>query len=114
MLPRQHRLTTTTEIEKIYTQGRRLFHPLMRLVHRPASESVSRATVVVSKRVDRRAVERNRLKRSVRAALPDLLALQTTPKDMIIILQPRARGASQAQLTKAVYYLMKQLSTYDN
>lgn len=111
MLPRAHRLTATSEIEQIYKHGRRVFHPLIRLVYCPGAQVVSRATVVVSKRVDKRAVERNRLKRIIRALLPELLAsLTRLPRDLVIIVQPSARGATQLQLATALHELIKKVA----
>lgn len=113
MLQRTRRLTATNEIEQVYQQGRRLFHPLIRLVYTRTLHKTSRATVVVSKRVDVRAVERNRLKRIIRSLLQEQLQRQVdNPKDIVIIVQPRARGASRLQLSEAFEYLMKKLNYY--
>lgn len=110
MLPRARRLTATSEIEQVYKQGRRVFHPLVRLVYCSGVQAASRATVVVSKQVDKRAVERNRLKRIVRALLPELLTnLTHLPKDLIFIVQPSARGTTRLQLITAVRQLMRKV-----
>ncbi len=109
MLPTAHRLSATNEIERVYHYGKKTFHPLLRLAATPAAKRCSRATVVVAKRVDLRATERNRIKRIIRALLPDMLTSLARPLDLVIIVQPRARGAKQHQLAKALVETMNRL-----
>lgn len=64
--PPQARLHAPPEYQRAFSEGLRQHGRLFRLHHRPAPAEPSRLGVSVSKRVDKRAVARNRIKRSCR------------------------------------------------
>lgn len=96
--PRGARLLASRQYQAVFQEGRRLTSPHLRLfVHVPAGASEPRLGVAVSKKVDKRAVGRNRLKRLARelfrrerASLP--------PGDYVLIAQPGAKSQSLPQL----------------
>ncbi len=74
MIPRRFRLQTHQAFPQIYSWGKRRSGSLMGLTYLPrssagAQDSPSQIAVVVSKKVSRKAVQRNRVKRRIRAAL---------------------------------------------
>lgn len=76
-LPRQARVRVRAEFDRVFQDGRRTATPLLAL-HVLRDGAPARLGLAVSRKVDRRAVARNRIKRAlrdefrhVRAALPD-------------------------------------------
>lgn len=65
MFSSQHRLAKTTDIQKVFSRGRAFFNPFFTIRFLPA-KAASRFTVVVSTKISKRAVKRNRLKRIIR------------------------------------------------
>ena len=69
MLPRSHRLNKKQDIEKVFRFGRSVYVGNLGLRLAPNKLPVSRFTVVVSLKVSKKAVERNRIKRRLREIL---------------------------------------------
>lgn len=93
MLPRRFRLRQHRAFPQIYSHGKRRSGSWMGITYLPrrntGSDSVpSQLAVVVSKKVSRKAVQRNRVKRRIRAALRPLIP-QIQPGYWIVI---SARG----------------------
>lgn len=66
MLSREHRLNKKQDIERIFKRGRSIYAGSLGLRVAPNNLAASRFTVVVSLKVSKKAVERNRLKRRLR------------------------------------------------
>lgn len=93
MWPRRFRLKDHQAFPQIYSRGKRRSGSLMGVTYLPrvklGSDPVpSQLAVVVSKKVSRKAVQRNRVKRRIRSALHSLLP-QIQPGYWIVI---SARG----------------------
>src|ERR1700689_3401071 len=69
MLPTQNRLRKSSDITRVYRQGRYGGGGDLSLKPRPNPLPPWRAVVVVGKKVDKRAVVRNRLRRRLASAL---------------------------------------------
>ncbi|MCW1949612.1 MAG: ribonuclease P protein component [Candidatus Shapirobacteria bacterium] len=65
MLKKVNRLAKSKDIQKAFARGRTFFNPLFTLKAVPSAEE-KRFTVVVSTKVYKNAVDRNRLKRLIR------------------------------------------------
>lgn len=92
--PGRARLRVSAEYQAVFTAGRRISSASLRLHAQPCPERIeARLGVVVSKKVDKRAVARNRFKRVIRdyfrrtrADLPN--------GDYVVIVKPEARKVS--------------------
>jgi len=102
MLPRPARLHTDRDIARVLRQGVRRKHHYLQVILAPGTASVSRAAVVVSKQVAKRATVRNRLRRQVQAVLPKALALLPDPVDALVRLFPPATTATRNDLIAAL------------
>lgn len=69
MLKRKHRLAKESEVKQTFAKGRSFFSPyfLLKVLKKP--QQTAKFTVVVSTKVSKKAVVRNRVKRLVREVL---------------------------------------------
>lgn len=90
MIPKPHRLHKTKEIEKVFRGGRGFFGTYFLVKTAKPMTQISRFTVVVSTKVDKRAVRRNRMKRVLRAILMEH-ASEFRVADYIFTVKPSAK-----------------------
>ena len=100
------RLRLSKDIQTVYRRGVKRFHPFFRTVFLKTQESESRATVVVSTRVSKKAVERNRIKRRLRPILKKILNQAGPSRDVVVVVQQRALQANTAELEQALRRLL--------
>lgn len=105
--PPSARLRVSAEFQAVFKGGRRLSSPQLRLfAHVRAEASEPRLGVAVSKKVDKRAVGRNRIKRVAR----DLFRRerhQLPPGDYVLIAQPGAAALDNAALRTQCLQLLE-------
>ena len=96
--PPSARLRVSAEFQAVFKAGRRLSSPQLRLfAHVRAEAKVPRLGVAVSKKVDKRAVGRNRIKRLARETFRRERH-QLPPGDYVLIAQPGASALSSDEL----------------
>lgn len=109
MLPAAQRLRRTSDIQSVYKTGKVAYTSFFRVLAKTTQFTQSRATVIVSTRVSKKATERNRLKRRVRVVLRDLLTQTKGTHDIVIIAQPKAVAIDFSQLAAALTAGFKKL-----
>jgi len=102
MLSKERRLRRTRDIERARSVGRSLGNKALHVRFAPNGLANSRATVVISQRTAKRAVDRNRLKRQTRAAIAPQLKKLKPALDLVIILHRSALDMSYAELKDAL------------
>ncbi|PZV04448.1 MAG: ribonuclease P protein component [Leptolyngbya sp.] len=123
MLPKHHRLRRSRDFSQVYRQGRKAAsaHLLMRVCSLPptanANPGVSsypapRIGIVVSLKVHKRAVVRNRLKRQVRAALRTLLPRLRPAQWIVISLKPEATECEYGEFLRELEQLFTKLEVF--
>ena len=108
MLPPQNRLQKEKDIEKVFKKGKSFF--LGNIGARLASNNldVSRFTVVVSLKVSKKAVKRNKLKRRIREIIRnETLSKTKSGFDVVILTKPTLLNLNFAGLREAVLNLFK-------
>lgn len=88
MLPKTNRLVKTKDFEKVFKQGRSFFTKLMGVKILGGQAKNNRFGVIISAKVSKKAVERNRLKRQIREALRELNKKLLQGFDLAIIVSP--------------------------
>lgn len=83
MLQRKYRLHSRTKL----TNARSIAAPFFLLKFRPNGLSYNRYGFVVSKKIDKRAVVRNKIKRTVRACIERILLQIKSGYDMLFIVR---------------------------
>ena len=98
MFSRENRLAQDSDIQRVLRTGRKFFCPLFTIRWRETQKlsALPRFAVVVSTKVAKRAVKRNRLRRITRELLrKNLRSIQ--PADYMIILRPEVLKVSEAE-----------------
>jgi ribonuclease P protein component len=96
-LPPLARLRRAADFTALRTPAGRLGSACFRIRYRRNEAGVARLGIAVSKRVSKRAVERNRIKRAVRESFRRARA-QLPPVDLLVIANEAAATCSGAQL----------------
>jgi len=92
-LQRKFRLTRSTDFKRVRRFGKSYAHPLVVLIVQPADSPTVRVGIAAGKTVGR-AVQRNRAKRLLRAAMRGLLPDLAPGSDILLIArQPLAESA---------------------
>jgi ribonuclease P protein component len=98
----QSRLTRSTEINRVFTQGKRLNCGvfLLFLYQRPPESTMPRPRIcgVVSKRVSKRAADRNLLKRRIRSLLRECHLLLPQNYDLVMVARASMLQVPYAEL----------------
>ena len=103
--PRSARVRASADYARVFEQARRTSDPLMSL-HWLPGDGASRLGLAVSRKVDPRAVGRNRIKRVLREATRRLRP-QLAGGDYVVVARVAARSASNAQLEQAWLKLLQ-------
>jgi len=104
--PSSARVLTSTEFERVFKQGKRTAAPLMALhMLLDHGDEGARLGLVVSRKVDKRAVYRNRIKRVVRESFRQLRA-QLPAGAYVVLARAGAAQADNAQLRDTLERLL--------
>ncbi len=110
MLPRSSRLRSEKDHLRVRRQGRHLSDPAFAIRVARATTQESRLAIVVSKRVDRRAVVRNRMKRRYREAFRPLLPKLRVCVDLLVLARAPSTTLSYHELQVRVTSALRRLA----
>ena len=103
--PRSARVRTRAEYAAVFDQSRRCADPLMTL-HWRKCDGPARLGMAVSRKVDCRAVGRNRIKRILRDTFRHLLP-ELAPGDYVVVARSAATGADNETLRAAFERILR-------
>jgi ribonuclease P protein component len=104
---RKFRLTSSTDFQRVRRYGKSYAHPLLVLVVHPGQpESSPRIGVTASRGVGK-AVQRNRARRLLRAAIQPLLASLAPGWELILIARQPVLDANFQHIHEALLLLLK-------
>ncbi len=104
--PRSARLTAASDFDAAFKSGQRYNHPLFGLHCRADAGAPARLGLAVSRKVDGRAVGRNRIKRALRERFRALRA-DLAGGDYVFVARPAAAKASASELSAAMTQLLQ-------
>ena len=99
--PPPARLRRKAEFDAVFADARSVANPYFRLLARPNGVGHARLGMIVSRRVDRRAVVRNRIKRAVRESFRKRRA-SLAGWDFVILAKGQAAVAGRGGLGDAI------------
>ena len=105
MLKKQHRLAKTKDVQKTFARGRGFFNPLFSVKFFRKTTPGIRFTVVVSTKVSKKAVDRNRLKRITREFIR-LNISNFTQGDYVISLKPLVKKVPEKEYLEKLSSLL--------
>ncbi|MCF7907191.1 ribonuclease P protein component [Patescibacteria group bacterium] len=108
MLPPKNRLKKTRDFNRIYRYGYKFFSPelILRWVKDNRKEC-SRWGIIVSRKVDKKAVIRNKIKRRLRAILRENINSWPLQKDIVLIARPQIKELSFSELKKRLEQILR-------
>lgn len=107
MLPGSQRLRLQQDFDTLRRTGVRYHQPAISLVTAPDAAHRSLAGFIVSKKISPRAVQRNRVKRRLRAAYHLLQPHPDTGQLLLFIARPAAQALSFQELLPQMQSLLK-------
>lgn len=106
-MERQIRLRRTSDVRRVYAEGRSWAHPLLVLVARPNGLDFSRVGVTASRKLGG-AVARNRAKRLMREAARRLYPRFGAGWDVMLIARREILKVKEPQVEQALVSLLEQ------
>lgn len=110
MLAKQYRLTKNKDFEKVTKEGQAIFSREIGLKWIKNNLSVSRFGIIVSLKIDKKAVVRNKIKRRIRAIIFQNLKTIKSGYDIIIITKPEIKNLNYWQLKNKIEQLLKRVN----
>jgi ribonuclease P protein component len=108
-LPKSRRLKHWQDFQTVYQQGKRFRHRhLLLRVLGNNKHQISRFGITVSQKVSKKATERNRIKRQIRAALSQLCPQLQPGFDVVIIVLPQGIGCKYERFLRELEQLLNQ------
>ncbi len=114
MLPFQHKVTKKREVEVLAQKGRRVTSAFFIVKFRANKLGLNRFILVVSGKVHKRAVKRNRLRRRMREIVRLHLMNTVDACDVMIIAKAEALTATYRELEKDLCTLYKRGSQHSH
>lgn len=103
--PREALVRARSEFDRVFSQGRRAAHPLLAL-HWLSDDAPARLGLAVSRKVDPRAVGRNRIKRQLRESFRQLRPV-LRPGAYVVVARTAAARATAGELRQAFHGLLR-------
>lgn len=100
-LARAERLTDPKAYERVFANARRSRDPYFTVLARSSDTTLARLGLAVSRRVDKRAVRRNRIKRLIRESFRHNKQ-RLAGLDLVVIARPAAAAADNPTLFAAL------------
>ena len=112
MLKKQNQLTKDKEFDNVFKNGKSSYDKVIGVKVIANNLNDSRVGILVSTKISKKAVERNRLKRQIREVIKlDLEAIKPGYDFIVITLAP-ILGKTSQEITKSIHNHFKKLKLY--
>ena len=109
MLKKNNRITKNKEFDTIFKGGRGAYSQILGIKAVQTDKETSRFGILISTKVSKKAVVRNRLKRQIREIIKQKLEKILPGRDCVIITLPQIKEADFAQIEEAINFCLKRL-----
>jgi len=110
MLAKQYRLRTTNDFKGVFKKGRGVTKGGLMVRVKSADRGHPRIGIIVSKKVAKKAVARNRIRRILAEAIRTHLDYMRANVDVVVVALPDFEAKKTPQAAKILYDLFKQAS----
>lgn len=107
MLPKANRLRRRKDIQTLFSKGESVFDDVCGLKYRRNQRDETRVAVIVGKRISKKAVVRNRIRRRIREIIRLNLGDIEKGFDIALLVQNRAVNMSSDDLRSHVLRVLK-------
>jgi ribonuclease P protein component len=107
MLPKANRLRRRKDIQTLFSKGESVFDDVCGLKYRRNQRNETRVAVIVGKRISKKAVVRNRIRRRIREIIRHNLDDLVKGYDVALLVQGRAVDMSSDELRSHVLRVLK-------
>lgn len=114
MFNQNNRLRKTKEIEKTFKNGKSFYNNLLGFKVLKNDLNESRFCVIISAKISKKAVERNKIKRRVRAVINNDLGQVKKGFDVIIIVTKNIINLGFSDLKQEIEDSLKKIGIYDD
>jgi len=94
MFPKNQRITEKKDFDLIFKKGKALNSPFLTVRILKNNLSMQRFAVLVSKKVSKKAVDRNKIKRILRESVKQKIKLFPAGSDAVLYVHPKFSGLS--------------------
>lgn len=113
MLPKENRLTDDYDFRRVKRLGKSYHCPLFKFSFAPQKVSgLSRFGFVISKKIDKRAVVRNKIKRLLRQAVRENLEKIPEGFDIVFVVRPSIVGKSYEEISLEFNKILSKISFF--
>ena len=112
MLKKQNQLTKDKEFDNVFKNGKSSYDKALGVKVIANKLNDSRFGILVSTKISKKAVERNRLKRQIREVIRLSLSEIKSGYDFIIITLPPILGKTSQEITKSLQSHLEKLKLY--
>ncbi len=112
MLKKIHRLTKDKDFDNIFKNGRSSYNKILGIKAMANQQVNSRFGIVVSAKISKKAVERNKIKRQVREIIRARLDGIKSGYDIMIISLPDILGKSYQEIDESISRHFRKLGLY--
>lgn len=109
MLPREYKLSKKKEIEDLAKTGKRLTSVFFNIKYKSNKENNERWLLVVSTRVHKKAVRRNKIRRRVREIIRQEFLGKMGQNDIMIVVKDKALAADFLDLKSDLKKVLKKI-----
>lgn len=113
MLPKINRLHSDKEIKNLVRTGQNFFLPELLLKYQKNPENRTKIAFVISAKVDKRAVVRNRLARQLREILYSQIKNIKNGYSLLIIAKKKALALDFKTLQKQIFFALNKARLYN-
>jgi len=112
MFKKENILTKDKDFDKVFKKGRSNYDNLIGVKILVNDLNVNRVGIVIGKKVSKKAVERNRLKRMIRESIKNELKKIKTYNDILIICLPSLGGSKSKGVELSIIKHFEKLNLY--
>lgn len=109
MLAKPNRLTKNKEFERIFAKSYSSFDKLLGIKSAPNDLGINRIGIIISNKVSKKAVERNKIRRRIRGVLENNLKTLKPGYDIVIIVSVMAKEKGFTEIEDSIIFNLKRL-----